>query len=54
MAIGKLIKTLLIMAGIGMVLAVCGNMFQLRDPDQPRIINPSNPIELPKVNVSKR
>jgi hypothetical protein len=39
--------------GILITLAVCGQMFTLRDPHQDRIINPSNPINLPKVDVKR-
>lgn len=50
----KLIRTLIFVIGVLAILAILGSQFQLRDPDSPRIIDPSNPVHLPKVNVSKR
>lgn len=50
---GSKIRWFFIIVGILATLAVCGNIFELKNPDQPRIINPSNPIDLPKVDVKR-
>jgi hypothetical protein len=50
----KLIKNLITLAGVLFILAIIGTQCELKNKDQPGIIDPSNPIHLPKVNVSKR
>jgi hypothetical protein len=50
----KLLKILIFTIGVLTLLAIFGTQFQLRDPNGPRMIDPSNPVHLPKVNVSKR
>lgn len=50
----KLIKILIYTVGVLTILWMFSTQFELKDPNGPRIINPTNPIELPKVNVSKR
>lgn len=52
MKFGTLVKTLLILAGLFAILAVCGNMFELKDPNQPRLPVPTQ-FNVPKVNVSR-
>ena len=40
--------------GILTVLWVCSTQFELKNPNGPRIINPTNPIEVPRISVSKK
>jgi hypothetical protein len=50
---GKTLKTFFIIAGIAVVLAVCGNMFELRDKNQPRLPIPTEMPGIPHVQLSK-
>ncbi len=47
---GKGLKLFFIIAGILAVLAVCGNMYKLKDPNQPRVPVPTQ-ISVPHVQV---
>lgn len=49
----KLIRNLVLLCGVLFILAIIGTQCQLKNPDQERIINPSNPVHLPKVDVRK-
>lgn len=49
---GKGLKVFFIIVGMIAVLAVCGNMFELKDPNQPRLPVPTQ-FNVPKVNVSR-
>ena len=51
---GAKIRWFFIIVGILAVLAVCGNIFTLKDQNQPRLPIPTEMPGLPKVNVSKR
>lgn len=46
-------KRLIFVIGVLTVLWIFSTQFELKDKDGPRIIDPSNPVHLPKVNVSK-
>lgn len=46
-------KRLIFVIGILTVLWIFSTQFELKDKDSPRIINPTNPIQLPRVSVSK-
>lgn len=50
----KAIKTIIYVMGILTVLWIFSTQFELKDPNGPRLIDPSNPIDLPKVSVSKK
>lgn len=50
----KLIKIVIYVFGILTILWIFSTQFELKDPNGPRIINPTNPIELPHVSVSKK
>lgn len=54
MQVGSKIRLFFIIVGIMACLGVGSRYVELKNPDQERIINPTNPIHLPKVNVSKR
>jgi hypothetical protein len=49
--VGKGLKTFFVIVGILATLAFVGKSCELKDPHQDRIINPSDPIHLPKINV---
>lgn len=51
-----MIKIVIYVMGVLTILWIFSTQFELKDksPDRPRIIDPSHPIQLPKVNVSKR
>lgn len=50
----KLIKTLVYVAGVLIILAVCGRFLQLRDPNGPRVPIPTEAPGLPHISVSKK
>lgn len=50
---GAKIRWFFIIVGILACLGIGSRFVELKDPDQPRIINPSNPIDLPKVDVKR-
>jgi hypothetical protein len=49
-----MIKVIIYVIGVLTILWIFSTQFQLRDPNGPRLIDPSNPAHIPKVNVSKR
>ena len=51
----KMFKILFYVLGVLTFLWILSTQFELKDrsPDRPRIIDPSHPIRVPKVNVSK-
>lgn len=50
----KAFKILFYVLGVLTFLWIISTQFQLRDPHGPRLIDPSNPIKVPHVSVSKR
>lgn len=52
----KLIKIVIYVMGVLTVLWIFSTQFELKNksPDHPRIINPTNPIQVPKISVSKK
>lgn len=50
----KLIKIVIYVMGVLTILWIFSTQFELKDPNGPRIIDPSNPVKLPNVTVSKR
>ena len=48
---GAKLRAFFIVVGILATLAVIGNSCELKNPNQERIINPSHPIDLPKIDV---
>lgn len=50
----KVIKIFIYTVGVLTILWIISTQVELTDPNGPRIIDPSNPVHLPKVNVSKR
>jgi hypothetical protein len=46
-------KKIVYTVGILTIIFIFGKVFQLRNPDQPGLIDPSNPVKLPHVSVSK-
>jgi hypothetical protein len=46
-------KKVVFTIGVLTILYILSTIFQLKDPDGPRIIDPSNPVQLPHVSVSK-
>ena len=46
-------KKIVYALGILTILYILSTVFQLRNPDGPRIIDPSHRVQLPHVNVSR-
>lgn len=51
---GAKIRWFFIIVGILAFLAVCGNIVELKDPNQPRLPIPTEMPGLPHVSVSKK
>lgn len=50
----KAFKILFYVLGVLTFLWILSTQFELKDPNGPRIINPTNPVEVPKISVSKK
>ena len=51
---GSKLKAFFIIVGILACLGIGSRFVELKNPHQPRIIDPSYPVKLPHVSVSKR
>lgn len=50
---GPKIRWFFIIVGILACLGVGSRFVELKDPHQPRIIDPSHPVKVPRISVSK-